>query len=173
MSWKNGLPEEGSIFFFEPGEIRTTSGDGFRVVRVGTHALTKKSKTTLWKRLRQHRGTLSGKYAGGGNHRGSFFRLRVGMAFIKMNRWKDEGTGSWGDGSSAPSHVREDECWIEKTVSDHIRRILFLWLAVNDPPGSESQRAFIEKNANALLSNYPYVGITKETAHCIDPQSKE
>ena len=51
-------PERGVYFFFEPGEMRTTSGRGMRVVRVGTHALQEGSKTNLWKRLRQHQGTL-------------------------------------------------------------------------------------------------------------------
>ena len=36
MDW----PTRGACFFFEPGEVRTDSGDGPRVVRVGTHALT-------------------------------------------------------------------------------------------------------------------------------------
>ena len=40
-------PRRGVYFFFEAGEIRTDSGTGPRVVRVGTHALTAKSRTTL------------------------------------------------------------------------------------------------------------------------------
>lgn len=35
MSW----PSRGVYFFFEQGEVRTESGSGQRVVRVGTHAL--------------------------------------------------------------------------------------------------------------------------------------
>jgi hypothetical protein len=34
MKW----PGRGVYFFFEPGEVRTDSGEGPRVVRVGTHA---------------------------------------------------------------------------------------------------------------------------------------
>lgn len=30
----------------------------------------------------------------------------------------------------------------------------FLWLAVDDPPGPDSDRGYIERNAIALLSNY-------------------
>jgi hypothetical protein len=52
MAW----PERGVYFFFEPGEIY---GNRPRVVRIGTHALTSTSRTTLWKRLSQHRGTTS------------------------------------------------------------------------------------------------------------------
>ena len=52
------LPRRGVYFFFEPGEERTTSGSGLRVVRAGTHALKPGSKGTLWNRLSTHRGTL-------------------------------------------------------------------------------------------------------------------
>lgn len=61
-------PQRGVYFFFEPGEQRSGSGDGARVVRVGTHALKPGSNTKLWTRLSQHRGALR---SGGGNHRGS------------------------------------------------------------------------------------------------------
>jgi hypothetical protein len=35
----SGWPPRGVYFFFEPGETRSISGSGPRVVRVGTHAL--------------------------------------------------------------------------------------------------------------------------------------
>ena len=54
------------------------SGDGPRVVRVGTHALTAGSRSTLRQRLIQHRGQTSGP----GNHRGSIFRLLIGQALL-------------------------------------------------------------------------------------------
>ena len=79
MDW----PARGVYLFFEPGEMRR---DGTpRVVRVGTHALTVGSRTTLWQRLSQHRGYLSGRWAGGGNHRGSVFGSR------SVPRW----SGQW------------------------------------------------------------------------------
>ncbi len=40
-------PTRGVYFFFEPGELRTTSGKGMRVVRVGTHALIKGGKALI------------------------------------------------------------------------------------------------------------------------------
>jgi hypothetical protein len=52
MSW----PKRGVYFFREDGENRTDSGDGPRIVRVGTHALKAGSGTKLWTRLSQHRG---------------------------------------------------------------------------------------------------------------------
>ena len=76
MSW----PRRGVYFFFEDGENRNGSGPGRRVVRVGTHALTPASRTTLWSRLSQHRGSLR---SGTGNHRTSIFRLIVGAALAR------------------------------------------------------------------------------------------
>jgi len=62
-----GWPQRGVYFFFEPGEFRSQSGEGPRLVRVGTHALNTGSRTTLWNRLSQHQGSIK---SGGGNHRG-------------------------------------------------------------------------------------------------------
>ena len=50
MSW----PKRGVYFFREPGENRTDTGEGPRVVRVGTHALKSGSGTKLWARLTFH-----------------------------------------------------------------------------------------------------------------------
>jgi len=40
-------PGMGVYFFFEPGEVRTGSGSGSRLVRVGTHALGTGARSTL------------------------------------------------------------------------------------------------------------------------------
>lgn len=76
-------PIRGVYFFLEPGEYRTQNSDAPRVVRVGTHAVSVGSKSTLWGRLRAHCGSQSGT----GNHRGSIFRLHVGAAMCRW-RWK-------------------------------------------------------------------------------------
>jgi len=149
MDW----PKRGVYFFFEPGEERTTSGAGLRVVRVGTHALKAGSRSTLWGRLRQHRGHVSGSNPGGGNHRGSVFRLHVGTALIGKGYWPDEVTRRWGVRSSAKRPIREREIPLERAVSEHIRRMPLLWVGVLDEPGPKSQRGYIERNAIALLSN--------------------
>jgi len=146
MSW----PNRGVYFFFENGEYRN-SGNVMRIGRVGTHALKEGAKTTLWDRLRTHRGPLSGKYADGGNHRGSIFRLHVGTAIIKKSNLK---VPTWGVGSSANSEVRRKEYFLEKLVSKHIRGMPFLWVKVDDDPGPDSLRAYIERNSIGLLSNY-------------------
>ena len=61
----SGWPQRGVYFFFEPGESRAQSGNGPRVVRVGTHALKAGAQSTLWSRLAQHKGS---ERSGGGNH---------------------------------------------------------------------------------------------------------
>ncbi len=68
-------PKQGVYFFRDIAERRIHTGKGARIVRVGTHALTATSKTTLWQRLAQHKGSSK---SGGGNHRGSIFRLLAG-----------------------------------------------------------------------------------------------
>lgn len=145
---KMGWPQRGVYFFFEDGELRENGR--MRLVRVGTHALTRTSGTTLWNRLSQHRGTVGEKHPGGGNHHGSVFRLHVGTAFINRDGLE---MPSWGVGNSAKGEIRDREYSIEKMVSDHIRSMPFLWLTINDPPGPESLRGYIERNSIGLLSN--------------------
>ena len=144
LSW----PLRGVYFFFEDGEDRSNSGEGSRVVRVGTHALKSGSGTSLWTRLSQHRGVAKSR---SGNHRGSIFRLIVGSALVT----RDDGEcATWGVGSSAPRSTRQQETWLEQRVSEAIGSMRVLWLDVADPPGPESLRGFIERNSIALLSNY-------------------
>jgi len=151
-------PLRGVYFFFERGERRTDSGEGLRVVRVGTHALIAGSRSTLWGRLSQHRG--NGK-SGGGNHRGSIFRLLVGEALKSRDgRSNPQSWGLKGDPGKAaallgcsPAEIKAREHPLEVEVSGHIRALPFLWLSVEDPPGPDSLRGLIERNAIALLSN--------------------
>ena len=149
MSW----PERGVYFFFEPGEERTTTGSGLRCVRVGTHALKSGGKATLWNRLRQHRGKVSGRNPGSGNHRGSVFREHIGTALIDRDNWSDEVAGYWG-GSNAPRSIKEAEMPLEQAISKYIGSMPFLWLEIDDEPGPESLRGYIERNSIALLSNF-------------------
>jgi hypothetical protein len=161
MPW----PQRGVYFFYEDGENRT-NGDS-RIVRVGTHGLKAGSKATLWKRLAQHQGTIA---SGGGNHRGSIFRLLGGTA---LHAREETTSDTWGIGSDmgsaseklgiARDKIRSDELSHEIAVSDLIRGMPFLWLDVPDDPGPASLRGVIERGAIALLSNYE-----KDQ---IDPQS--
>lgn len=148
MDW----PERGVYFFFADDETRDSS-DHPRLTRVGTHAVSSGSGTSLWNRLRTHRGAKSGTYEGGGNHRGSVFRKRVGEAMIERDDRHDE-YPHWGDGSSAKRERRLAELDHEQRVSQHIRDLPFLWIKIDDEPGPESDRACVERNAIALVSNY-------------------
>jgi len=141
-------PGRGVYFFFEPEEIRGESGTGLRVVRVGTHALTQGSRSSLKNRLTQHRGALK---SGSGNHRGSIFRLLIGVALLK--RRPANPVATWGNGSSAPAAVRSVERDLERDVSVRLAQMSVVALEVADEPGPRSQRGFIERNAIALLSN--------------------
>ena len=143
VSW----PQRGVYFFIEPGERRSDSGEGLRIVRVGTHALTASSRTTLWKRLAQHKGQ---EKSGGGNHRGSIFRLLVGSTLVKEPAY---GCPTWAQGKTASREITDGERAVERAVSTIIRAMPFLWLAVNDEPGPQSRRGYIERNSIALLSN--------------------
>lgn len=143
---RSGWPGRGVYFFREPGEFRK-GGREPRVVRVGTHAVSAGSKSTLWGRLRTHRGARDGS----GNHRGSIFRLHTGRAVLA----RDGATRptSWGIGQNAPREVRLTEVAIEQRVSEYLGRMSVLWLAVPDDPSPSSDRSVVEKNTIALLSN--------------------
>ncbi len=143
-----GWPRRGVYFFRESGEGRRDTGTGPRIVRVGTHALKAGSGTSLWNRLSQHRGQAR---SGGGNHRGSIFRLIVGAALITRDGHQHP---NWGRGSSAPRGVRDGERFLERIVSETIGAMPFLWLSIDDEPGPTSLRGYIERNAIALLSDH-------------------
>ena len=155
MDW----PQRGVYFFFEPGESRSSSGTGNRVVRVGTHALKEGSRSTLWQRLSQHRGNAKGD---GGNHRGSVFRQLVGVALAHRGAcplppsWgvcSDSGKAAQRLGLASRAAVTDMEADLERRVSEYIGQMPFLWLNVPDAPGPQSARGRIERNAIALLSH--------------------
>ena len=154
MDW----PERGVYFFLEPGETRNSTGQ-MRVTRVGTHAVSEGSSTSLWDRLKQHYGTGSGSsnHPHGGNHRGSVYRKRVGEAIIKKHDLHDDYPDwdkRWSSIDRDRSEVRDEEYILERRVSTYIREQPFLWVDVDDEPSADSDRAFIEQNAIALLSNF-------------------
>jgi hypothetical protein len=141
---QHNWPQSGVYFFFEPGEYRLGGGVP-RVVRVGTHGVSRGSKSTLWNRLRTHRGTGDGT----GNHRGSVFRLHLGAALAA----RDSGlaTPTWGIGYTADAEVRTNEEHLERAVSQYIGAMSILWLAIEDEPSPASDRAYIERNLIGLL----------------------
>ena len=157
MNW----PERGVYFVLDPSEPRAgaVAGSGWRadvwppragnglprIVRLGTHALNGGSSATLWKRLHQHRGQASGD----GNHRGSVFRKHVGRALLARDGVQHP---TWGVRSSAERFVRAGERQLEAKVSEYIGRLRVVVVPVLDEPGPASRRAFVERNAIALLS---------------------
>ena len=144
MEW----PIRGVYFFMEDGETRSDKGTGLRIVRVGTHALKAGASTTLWTRLSQHQGVTK---TGGGNHRGSIFRLIVGTALGAKPGYNFP---SWGMGDSATAEVRAEEMYLEQEVSQVIGRMPFVWIPIEDEAGPDSDRGYIERNSISLLSNY-------------------
>lgn len=144
-------PHRGVYFFFDHDEPRSR-GSGPRVVRVGTHALRRGSRSSLWGRLGQHRGFVHGSMPGGGNHRGSIFRLHVGVSLLARGAYPDVVRETWGRGSSAPREVREAEYALERDVSAYISALPLLWVDIDDDPGPGSDRGVIERGVIAALS---------------------
>jgi hypothetical protein len=153
MDW----PDRGVYVFLEPGERRDAT-EQLRVTRVGTHAVSDGSSTSLWDRLKQHYGTGSGSadHPHGGNHRGSVYRQRVGEAIIEKYGLHDD-YPDWGERWASIDRdragVRDEEYLLERRVSAYIREQPFLPIALDDEPGPDSDRAFVERNLIALLSN--------------------
>ena len=156
------LPQRGVYFFFEEGELRSGNKQNKRIVRIGTHALKAGSKSTLATRLGQHRGSQRG-----GNHRGSIFRLLIGQALLAQSKNAD--CPSWGlKGQRRHAAIvlgktseglRASEKPIEIWASERIARMSVTVLAINDEPGKESHRGYVERNAIALLSDAGRVGL--------------
>jgi hypothetical protein len=137
-----GWPTHGVYFFFDEAEPRSTSGDGPRCVRVGTHGLHEGAKSTLWKRLRHHRGHADG----GGAHRTSVFRRLVGRALIARDGLV---VPSWCEAKPPPGPNLDAERDLERRVSEAIRELPVIALPVAD----REQRNRVERVAIALLSN--------------------
>ena len=139
------------------------------MVRVGTHAITDSSRTTLWNRLRTHRGNSDL----GGNHRGSIFRKRIGQALWKTRNHGNDLTSTWGIGSSAAKPVRLAEGLLEREVSTYIGQMPFLWISVPDAASPKSDRACMELNCIALLSNFLKPSIDPPSPNWLGLQSGE
>lgn len=141
-------PRAGLYFFFENGELRPNGQP--RVARIGTHALTATNNTTLWGRLRQHRGSAGRSNPGGGNHRGSIFRRHVGSALL-AKRGNTKLLASWMARQPLTGY-KDAERTVEVEVSLVIRAMPFLWLNVPTQTDGTSARGFLERNLIALLS---------------------
>jgi hypothetical protein len=147
MNGRMNWPERGVYFITGEAPEFERSAPMPRIIRVGTHAVSKGSRTTLWDRISTHRGTG----AGAGSHRSSIFRSHVGRTIIRTEadtKWPD----SWAAGQSAPITIRANELELEQRVSSLIGEMNLLWLNIPDIAGPASDRAYIERNAIGLLS---------------------
>ena len=132
-----GWPRQGVYFFYEDGE---TGPDGRpRVVRVGMQRPDPDQPVHPVGGASQHRGNVGGRRPGGGNHRGSIFRLHVGAALIRR-------TGSPTTclpqllARPEPATLHPGERDVERAVSALIGRMPFTWLAVPTQPDGTSAR---------------------------------
>jgi hypothetical protein len=145
----SGWPQRGIYIILESDEGAAPG----RVVRVGTHAVSAGSSTTLWQRLISHKGTTQGV----GSHRSSIFRSHVGRAILR--RGPNQAVPiSWGVGQTAPAAVRETEIALERDVSAYIAQLRVLWLDVSDAAGPNSDRAYLERN---LIGTYSRLGLVR------------
>lgn len=138
----------GVYFFFGANEPRAGSGPGQRVVRVGTHGVSAGAKSTLWTRLSQHRGSVN---SGGGNHRGSVFRLQTGKALARRDGLR--GVDHWGHKPAPSKALRQAEGPLECLVSEYLGELPYLWVNVDDEASKHSERGVIERGSIALLSH--------------------
>jgi hypothetical protein len=141
----DGWPRRGVYLVLDPREVAADGGR--RVVRVGTHALHAGSASTLWGRLRTHRGTA----AGGGHHRASVFRRHVGAALLAAHPGLPR-VPTWGRGAAAGREVPDAEAAHERPVSEYLGELVVLWLDVDDAPGAQGLRGRVERGAVALLA---------------------
>lgn len=140
------LAKRGVYIFLDPNK-KNFLQTGPRIVRIGTHAVSLDSKSTLKNRLRSH----FGQNDGGGNHRGSIFRLHVGTALLESKKlcYKQD---FWGKGQHAPIEIRKAEEEVEKQVSTYLSRLEIFVIPINDEPSKDSLRAHIETQLIALCT---------------------
>jgi hypothetical protein len=140
------LAKRGVYIFLDPREENFLN-EGPRIVRIGTHAVSFESKSTLRTRLRSHFGQMDG----GGNHRGSIFRLHVGRALLESGELSFQ-KESWGEGQHAPAEIREEEVELERKVSTYLSTLEVFVIPVDDEPSKDSLRAHIETQLIALCT---------------------
>jgi len=138
-------------------------------ITFGKHAITAPSTTTLWNRLHTHRGHSDL----GGNHRGSIFRKRIGAALWRARQYPEDLTLTWGVRSSASKSIRSAEASLEREVSTYIGQMPFLWIGIPDSASPKSDRAYLELNSIALLSNFEKPPIDPPPPNWLGRQSGE
>lgn len=153
-------PDRGIYVFFDHGtEPLVDPVEDWAITRIGTVGDSSGSTSTLWDRLRAHRGTVDSDYGEmGGNHRGSIFRKHVGRALIERDDLDDE-YPHWGvphrnlPDDVSTTEIRTQEHELEQKVSEYIRTLPFLVIDIPGEPGPDCERSMVEKNLIALVSH--------------------
>jgi hypothetical protein len=78
----------------------------------------------------------------------------VGEAMLRSGTYPEGIAGTWGVGNNAPKDVRQTEFPLERDVSKFVGQMPFLWIEIPDAPSVDSDRAYLERNCIALLSNF-------------------
>jgi hypothetical protein len=155
------LPKQGVYLFIDKKELNLLGKPG-RIVRIGTHAVSSGSRSTLRNRLKTHLGAKDGT----GNHRSSIFRLHVGQALFSSLRLSDYNK-TWGADRPATSDLIVFERNHEKLVTEYLANLLVFTIPVLDSASRFSLRALIEKQIISLYSerflsletpSYPWLG---------------
>lgn len=140
------VPKRGVYVFCDPNEPNFI-GTQPRIVRIGTHAVSRGSKATLRGRLRNHLGPVNEV----GNHRGSIFRLHVGRAMLEAGPGHEK-MPSWGVVPDPDPKTREAELQHELAVSRYLQNLEVALIAIDDEPTKDSLRASVEAQLIALCS---------------------
>ena len=135
-----------------------------RVVRVGTHAAQANSKATIKGRLSQHKGPENLF----GSHRASVFRELVGYALMNKDNHPQN---KWG--IRIDKSMLESEKVLEKNVSLYLRDLSFTILEIEGEASKDNDRAYIERNSIALLSNYNRLAIDPSSANWLGRFTKK
>lgn len=142
----NEMPESGVYIFFDERQRRLKNLEELRVVRVGTHGVASGSKASLRNRIKTHFGTIAGE----GNHRSSIFRLHTGRSLINAQIHPE--IASWGS-TSMDSNALRNERALEQAVSKYLSELYVLLITVPGLSDKNNDRAYLEQNLIALLSN--------------------
>lgn len=145
LTGRNSLPKRGIYFFMRKSDVRAFEPQSERIIRVGTHAVSNKSKSTLWQRLKAHKG----KKDGSGNHRSSIFRLHIGSAIINKSNLD---CPTWGVGQTTAKLKNPMEIELEHLVSEYMSEMSVAYISIDDNPSKFSDRAYLEQNMIALVS---------------------
>lgn len=136
--------ERGLYIFFDHESAPMNSILPDRIVRIGTHGVSRGSRSTLWQRLKSHQGTENG-----GNHRSSIFRSHVGAAMMEKDGLEYP---TWGNIQSSEDIAKSNEQSLERRVSKYLGNLSVMQIPVLDPPSKLSDRAYLEQNMISLLS---------------------